>query len=231
MRKWAERFNGKQRGRFQFWILHNGAIGIKIHKDSIVLNFWLFTLFYNLNPKEYSLKEKRYFGLSYFDGYFTFEINDKTIFYKPAPWTFVHQYTIYHNHDGSEALRGYDWDKREATAKDRQFDIKFSFTQSGEIINAKGTAEYRTMVFRLKRFPLFKEYIDIDFSWDEEMGPRRGSWKGGTIGTSEQLSIKTCLYYQLNSFHDWNNVSAIYEALSKVCQRCGSKLLNVEVSK
>ena len=224
-----------QYGRFQVWLLRDGC-GIRWSDNSILINFGLICFFYKLKQKDWS-DDCRKLDLSYYEGYFTIYIANKQILYTAAPWTLVFQCENIHARDGKILYSKFDREKvdwklnqiaRDKAKEGGTFRYQFVFKQkcSGELITADGIANYESRTWRIRIFPWFYESISLNAYWNEEMGSRRGSWKGGTIGTSSTIFEQSCLSYKLGTFTDWQNPENLTKAMANICNRCEAELVS-----
>ena len=118
----------------------------------------------------------------------------------PLKYTFVRRTFLYSNGKVffHEPKGRTDWEQRESKLKEisETHDYHYLILPKGEVQNRKATIYGEEMEWRrIKWLPLFRKIRrTIEISFDDEVGERSGSWKGGTIGCSwEWLKGETML--------------------------------------
>lgn len=174
---------------------------IKPHRVKHFAQSWDAATVERMGRDWYYTTHKREFGFTVSDGFLQVFLGPQTMdsttqksWSKTLPWTdwrFV-RHSLYDNagnHFWTEGRRE-RWEVQRAV-KDICPTVKFEFDDfDGKRIQAITRIEEREWHFgngsfkwlSLFRKPMIKRSLDIDFS--EEVGPEKGSWKGGTIGHS-----------------------------------------------
>lgn len=92
----------------------------------------------------------------------------------------------------------YDWAAREATIKKSSQTLPYRYVcDNGEVQDVDARVHVERWVWRRKWTPLKIVKTSMEVQFSEEVGERRGSWKGGCVGCSYYLrpgeSVEQCL--------------------------------------
>ena len=133
------------------------------------------------------------FGAHITDEHLCLELGKKR-FYFTWPWAnWTGKYTrSYMHQDGSMHPIPKDWydDQILADEQTYQFTAPYHYlnTHTGEVETVQAVCHVEQSEWRLKHFPFInkvRRYLDVRFN--SEVGPRKGSWKGGVVGCSEEI--------------------------------------------
>lgn len=169
-------------------------VGKKI--TDIHIDFLWFRLFYSFIDIE-----GREYGFSFYDktlfiywGYGSgFNMGPEGGFIKifHMPWDYgscvTHQILAKNN----KMIESIDWDLDKLVIKKEDFTYTY-ILKSGEVQNRIATVSVSRRVWYWRLFRRLKigpkiDATSIDVSFDDEVGERSGSWKGGTVGCSYQM--------------------------------------------
>lgn len=142
-------------------------------------------------PKFYDFGDSPRYGFYLFDRSFVLCWGQKSKHFDLPFFTYTFE---------STEIMGADGEWIDITKRPDRFDIRdseqvlnetFDFTytlKSGKVQKRRVRCTKERWSWHRKWFPFLKKVrVDMDMSFSDEVGERSGSWKGGVVGTSEEL--------------------------------------------
>ena len=170
-----------------------------LHVHLLLLNLFLHfpCAFRPASKRESWERDWQQWGFSLCDDAVHFHWNERNRIWS-LPWfSSVHQRHEVRRADGSWVPFIGSWEQDKETDGRQEFTFSYQYKlKCGEIQNRTATVFVERMAWRPKGFTwtgIFeKQRQSIDVAFDDEVGERTGSWKGGTVGCGyEMLSGET----------------------------------------
>ncbi len=181
---------------FNFIFDHDAEYGSPwmLHLHFLLLNLFIHFpfAFRPASKKEAYMREWQQFGFSLCDDAVHFHWNERIKIWN-LPWfSSVHQRHEVRRADGSWVPFVGSWEQGKEPDGREEFTFPYTYRlRSGELQNRNATVYVYRRAWRPKGFTwtgLFeKQRQCIDVAFDDEVGERSGSWKGGCVGCSYEM--------------------------------------------
>lgn len=149
--------------------------GFAVHNDT----FWIY------KGGDYDGSQCQNQWISWYLPFFSYVFDGHWIYSKKAEWVLMNN----RKHKGPEP-----WDFRKTDALTYVYPYTYKL-KNGTVQERTATCAIEKRKWHRKWFPfLGKESTVIDIEFNDEVGERSGSWKGGTIGCSYELMPNETVY-------------------------------------